>query len=270
MIRATIPASSMPNSLNIVLLQAEPITNKPTRSNSTRLPSTTKTWESSTPLTNWFITPLNESNRIITSINTVTSCRGDTIISALTDIVGGGSFYIPQGSLNFSSSANTGTVNWSPCPYAAVYEVVIRFHFVEVSPALDSVERCLTWPLGAHSESELTLENGIYGVPFKASLFFYHLASMLGDDTLNNNIQRLIYEPSLDVSIAAGGDELYNFITVNGPTNSIVQTIPEYTNVKGGYGVLSSRTMLTKRMRLSGNTIPELVSREYWHFKQVK
>jgi hypothetical protein len=196
--------------------------------------------------------------------------RGDTIISALTDIVGGGSFYIPQGSLNFSSSANTGTVNWSPCPYAAVYEVVIRFHFVEVSPALDSVERCLTWPLGAHSESELTLENGIYGVPFKASLFFYHLASMLGDDTLNNNIQRLIYEPSLDVSIAAGGDELYNFITVNGPTNSIVQTIPEYTNVKGGYGVLSSRTMLTKRMRLSGNTIPELVSREYWHFKQVK
>ena len=83
-------------------------------------------------------------------------------------------------------------------------------------------------------------------------------------------MERLIYEPSLEVCLAAGGDELYNFITVNGPSNSIVQTLPEYTNVKGGYGVLSSRLMLRKRMRLAGNTIPELTNHDYWNFKQIK
>lgn len=196
---------------------------------------------------------------------------GDSIISAVTDVVGGSGFYMPQSSLNFSSSANNGTVLWSKCPNSAIYEVVFKFHFIEVNAANDSVERVMTWPLGSHPEYSLSFENGTYNIPYKASLFFYNLASFLGDDTLNPNItERLIYDPSLEVSIAAGGDELYNFITVNGPSSSIVQTLPEYTNVKGGYGVLSSRYMLKKRMKLAGNTIPELKARENWHFKQVK
>lgn len=196
--------------------------------------------------------------------------RGDSSISAMTDIVGGTSFLMPQSAMNFSSTANNGSVTFTSCPYASIYEVVFKFHFIEVGPTNDSVERVMVWPLGSHPEVSLHEENGLYSVSFKASLFFYNLASFLGNDTLNNNIERLIYEPSLEVAIAAGGDELYNFITVNGPSNSIVQTLPEYTNVKGGYGVLSSRIMLTKNMRLSGNTIPELKARENWHFKQIK
>lgn len=195
---------------------------------------------------------------------------GDSTISATTDIVGGSSFFLPQAALNFSSTANIGTVEWSKCPNASVYEVVFKFHFIEVNATNDSVERVMTWALGSHAEYELTNENGTYSVPFKASLFFYNLATMLGADTLNNNVERLIYEPSLEVNVAAGGDELYNFITVNGPSSSIVQNLPEYTNVSGGYGVLSSRYNLSKRMRLSGNTIPELISHDNWHFRQVK
>ena len=193
--------------------------------------------------------------------------NGDTIVSATTNVVGGGSFTIPQGAFNFT--ATSGSVQWTPCPYAAIYEVFFKFYFTEVGPNNDSVVRCMTWPLGAHPEYQLTLENGIYSIPFKPTVFFYNLSVMLGNDTLNNNIERLIFEPSLEVSIAAGGDELYNFISVNAPSNSIVQNLPEYTNVSGGYGVLSSRTMYTKRMRLSGNTIPELKNRENWHFRQA-
>ena len=193
--------------------------------------------------------------------------KDDTIISAMTGIVGGGSFSIPQAAFNFTSSS--GSVQWTPCPNAAIYEVFFKFYFTEVGPNHDSVQRCMTWPLGAHPEFQLTLENGIYSIPFKPTVFFYNLSVMLGDDTLNNNIERLIFEPSLEVSIAAGGDELYNFISVNAPSNSIVQNLPEYTNVSGGYGVLSSRTMYKKRMRLSGNTIPELMKRVHWHFRQA-
>lgn len=196
--------------------------------------------------------------------------RGDSIISAVTDMVGGGSFTVIQGAFNFSSTASSGgVVSWLPCPNAAVYEVVFKFHFIEAKGS-DSVERVMTWPLGWHPTYQLTYNNGVYSVPFTPAMFYINIADMLGDDTLDPDVERLIYEPSLEVSIAAGGDDLYNFITVNGPSNSIVQTIPEYTNVKGGYGVFSSRTLLTKWVRLSGSTIPELKDREYWHFRQVK
>ena len=195
--------------------------------------------------------------------------RGDTIITSTTDIVGGGSFNLLQAALNFSSTAGNGTLSWMECPNAAIYEAVIKFHFIEVSEDHDSTLRVMTWALGSHPEHELTNDNGVYSIPFKASLFFYNIASFLGADTLKN-VQRLIYEPSLDVSISAGGDELYNFITVNGPSNSIVQSLPEYTNVSGGYGVLSSRTKVSKAMKLASQTIPELEAHENWHFKQIK
>ncbi|MBR3699854.1 MAG: DUF4249 family protein [Bacteroidales bacterium] len=194
--------------------------------------------------------------------------KGDTIVSAVTNIVGGGSFFIPQATMNLS--AYTGSISWSPSPYAAIYEVVLKFSFIEVGPNNDSVVRCMTWPLGAHPEHQLTIENNIYTLPFKPNLFFYNMAAFLGNDTLNNNVERLVTDYPLEVSIAAGGDELYNFISVNAPSNSIVQNLPEYTNVSGGYGVLSSRVMLNKRMRISGNTLPDLMKHDHWHFRQAK
>ena len=194
--------------------------------------------------------------------------RGDSLISAVTDVVGGNSFYCPESNFNFCTS--NGSVSWSTCPNAAIYEVIFKFHFTEVHSSNDSIERVMTWPLGSHPAYELTQENGMFKLPFKADMFFYNLAHMLGSDTLNNNVERLIKNSSLEISIAAGGDELYNFITVNGPSNSIVQTLPEYTNVSGGYGVLSSRTMLTKRTQINGRTITKLIEHENWHFRQAK
>lgn len=194
--------------------------------------------------------------------------KGDTIISATTDVVGGSSFSLTQGGYNFTIESDK--VEWKPCPYAAIYEVVFKFYFTEVGPSHDSVVRCMTWPLGAYPETQLTqnTQTGYYTLPFKPSMFFYKMSIFLGADTLKN-VERLIFEPSMEVSISAGGYELYNFITVNGPSNSIVQTLPEYTNVSDGYGVLSSRTMVKKRMKLMGNTIPELMQRERWHFRQA-
>lgn len=195
--------------------------------------------------------------------------RGDTIISSITDMVGGGLFTIPQSVINLSAYASNGTLSWYACPNASIYEVVVKFYFTEVR-GQDSVQRCLNWPMGSHPESQLVYEDGEYSIQYKPSMFFYNLAVMLGTDTLNNNVERLLFEPSIEVSVAAGGTELYNFITVNGPSNSIVQTIPEYTNIKGGYGVFSSRTMCKKRMRFTSSSLINLTSHQNWHFRQAQ
>lgn len=192
--------------------------------------------------------------------------RGDTILSGTTDIVGGDAFYIETKPLSFAT--DIGTVKWYKCPNAAIYEVVVNFYFTELNlNTNDSVERCMTWSLGTYPLSTLTEENGKYSVSYKSDLFYSNLASFLGDDTLNINVDRIVKDPCLGVSIAAGGEELYNFISVNGPSSSIVQTIPEYTNISGGgYGVFSSRVSKEQRVRMTSLT--DLIARENWRFRQ--
>ncbi|MCR5013262.1 MAG: hypothetical protein K6A28_00640 [Bacteroidales bacterium] len=196
--------------------------------------------------------------------------RGDTILRASTDIVGGYGFSIPQAVLNFSSNTPSSMIKWSACPNAAIYDVAIDFRYFELWDGRDTVARSLTIELGAFPEAALNYEQGTYSISYNNSILFQELALDLGADTLKTNVERLVFEPSLTIRLSAGGEELYNFISVNGPSSSIVQNIPEYTNVAGGYGVFSSRTSISKRVKLSSSTFNELIGRENWRFRQSR
>lgn len=194
--------------------------------------------------------------------------RGDTVITSSTDIVGGNQFTIVPNILNFAAPLDLGKLKWLGCPNSAIYEIVLRFYYTEVGPTQDSVQHCVYWSLGTHAESTLQVENGVYYVHYKAPTFFGNIANEIGDDSLTLNVQRIFYEPSIEVEITAGGTELYNYITVNGSNSSIVQTIPEYTNINGGYGVFSSRSKITKRVRMTSQTVMDLYSHPTWNFRQ--
>ena len=154
--------------------------------------------------------------------------RGDTILTATTDIVGGDLFMPDSKPLSFSST--TGTVKWFPCPNAAVYEVVIKLYFTEVGPGVDSVQRCMNWSLGTRPVSQLTDDHGKFVMNYTSSVFYATMASFLGSDTIGGatekNVERIISDYCIGVSISAGGEELYNFISVNAPSSSLVQSIP--------------------------------------------
>ncbi|MBR3711168.1 MAG: hypothetical protein IKM99_09445 [Bacteroidales bacterium] len=193
--------------------------------------------------------------------------RGDTLLTAFTEMVGGYGFNLLVSQLDFTSEY--GKIKWQTCPNASVYELVVKFYFTEVGPLNDSVQRCMTWSLGTFPASTLIEESGALSIQYKASQFYPNLASFLGNDT-TKKVERLVFEPSLVLSVAAGGEELYNFIAVNGPSSSIAQNIPEYTNVNGGYGVFSSRTLLEKRVKLSNRSFTELLDHENWRFRQAR
>lgn len=197
--------------------------------------------------------------------------KNDTVLTATTNIVGGSRFSIQTGVLNFDSYMNMGQIRFAKCPNGALYEVVLRFDFVDITKTDDTIPRNMTWSLGTYPLSFFHEheDNNMYFVSYKATEFFNNLAKTLGPDTLDYNIvKRVFFEPSLTVSIAVCGSELYNFININGPSTSLSQTIPDYTNVDGGYGVFSSRTMISKKVKLGGRTIPELIARENWRFSQ--
>ena len=195
--------------------------------------------------------------------------RGDTIITSFTNMVGGNTFAITPSQLDVTAAAQNSFIKVHPCPNAAIYELKLKFYFTELTPSLDSTQRCMTMTLGMFPLADLETTNGSLNVPYQPSSFIPSLASFLGNDTLKN-VERLISEPSLVLSVAAGGEELYNFIAVNGPSNSIVQNIPEYTNVNGGYGVFSSRTLLQKKLRLSAQSLTDITGRENWRFRQIQ
>lgn len=192
--------------------------------------------------------------------------NGDSLLTSSTNMVGGEGFTITTASMDFSGDLTK--VKWRPCPNASVYEVTVKFRFIEVGPNNDSVVRIMTWPWGKPMPvSSLEMENNQYIVNHSSSDFYVALATFLGNDTLKTDVDRLITTYPLCISIAAGGEELYNFIAVNGPSSSIVQNLPEYTNIKGGYGVFSSRTGQEKWIRM-GTSLLDLIAKENWRFRQ--
>lgn len=196
--------------------------------------------------------------------------RGDTILTASTGVVGGSRFAIPQAVMNFSMINPTGTVGWTPCTNAAIYDVTIEFKYYEVKNLIDTLPCSMKMTImDPRPETDISYEQGVYSTSYHSQDFYNSLAQKIGADSLQN-VERLIFEPSVTIKISAGGDELYNFISVNGPSNSIVQTIPEYTNVNGGYGVFSSRTAISKKVKLSAQTYTELSRHESWNFRQAR
>lgn len=186
-----------------------------------------------------------------------------TLVSATTNIVGGESFKIVRpGSYNFSSNATKANVTWFPADNAALYEVQIGFDWEE-----NGERRVMSIPLGTHLVSNISVDHGQLKLPFSPALFFNSLETFLGDDTLKT-VERRYHRDCITISISAGGSELATYIEANSPSSSIAQSTMDWTNVKNGYGVFSSRVNIQEKTALSSPTITELIQRG-WGFVKI-
>lgn len=196
--------------------------------------------------------------------------KGDQTINSETGIVGGGDFRIITTSVTFRADAGdkTGKVMFKPADNAVVYEVKMAFNYKEKRPGQDTVYKQVGWSLGTRDVSELETENTAFTVNYSQGLLFRALEEAIGDDT--HQVER--YIGSFEIQIAAGGEELYNYIQINTPSGGFSQNIPDYTNINGGYGVFSSRINLTsvldQRLGLSRVTRSDLVSMN-WGFREM-
>lgn len=197
--------------------------------------------------------------------------RGDTLITSSTDVVGGKNIYITPTTFNFSSTTDLASVKWNQCPNTARFELVIYFHYVEVGPTNDSVEQVVKVWSRNEVESAIPKKNGMYYFQYPTSELFASIAKNIEKSPYQGNAERLFFEPSIELVLSAGGEELNNYILVNGDVTSIVQTIPDYSNINGGFGVFSSRTQYVHRGNLSSQTVVELFrDHPEWNFRQAQ
>ncbi|MDD4087104.1 MAG: DUF4249 family protein [Bacteroidales bacterium] len=182
-------------------------------------------------------------------------------IEAETDLIASFGVVRPVNMINFASTLAT-QIEWNSAHGGKRYEVQLVFYYKELLPGNpDTLYKQLDWNLGTRHAQNLDGGEAM-SVSYMGSDFYNRLGQQL-DDVLN--VKRWAGEVVLTIS--AGGDELSTFIDVNAPSNSIVQEIPQYTNITNGYGIFSARSKAEKTYKLSVLSETKLVEDYDWGFR---
>lgn len=199
--------------------------------------------------------------------------KGNDTITAQTGIVGGGDFKIATYSLHFEAnhSDKFGKIKFTAAENAVFYDLMFVFNYHESINGGPTVDKQVSYSCGAKSIEELSTENSTYFFTYSNNILFNLLENAIGADTVTDfnhpNVVRTFDKYPIQIKLSAGGDELYNYIQVNSQSG-FSQTVPDYTNVMGGYGVFSSRINLTKDIQISSGTQRDLYNKESWGFVQ--
>lgn len=196
-------------------------------------------------------------------------------LTTKTDIVGNGGFDFQSLAVNFSKEY-IGMVPrrflYYPAVNATFYDVSMSFTFLEQrTPDDDSVPRTMTWDVGTFFESNLSsnMDGEAFIFTYRPEDFYASLDKFIGGDTNVVGLKRYIEDYPVEVTIAAGGEKLRQYIYENDPSYGFVGGNNEFTLIDDGYGVFSSRMTIKRYVRLGGETVPDLVKERKWGFKFI-
>lgn len=195
-------------------------------------------------------------------------------LTSTTDLVGGPDFDVQSLAVNFSEEY-IGTIRpflFHPARNAAYYEFELAFTFKEQrTPDGDSVPRTFRWRVGSFDEEYLSthLVDGSYAFRYRPDTFYEQLAAFIGGDTTTDGLKRYISDYPIEATITACGEELWRYQYINNAAAGFEMGYDEYGLIEGAVGVFSSRMTAKHKLRLAGETIPELVARPHWGFKFI-
>ena len=143
---------------------------------------------------------------------------------------------------------------------AKLYDIILHVNVEERDPASSTwTLNKLPWRIVSNFVPGTIDIQGTSNVSYlnkEANGFFVFLANNLDK---NKPVLRRIKD--LDIEIISGGKDLYEYINIGSINSGITGTevLPTYTNVKDGFGVLSSRNRLYyKGAILSGQSLDSL------------
>lgn len=129
------------------------------------------------------------------------------------------------------------TVKFKSAKNAMVYSLTVRFYYNEINTVTSEVvSKSIDWPF-----TNVKSSNANGGEDILISLAPDGLFQLLGANLSapGANIER--HTSRLEFIFYAGGEDLSTYLDVNGPSNTLQQEKPEYTNINGGLGIFSCR-----------------------------
>ena len=199
--------------------------------------------------------------------------KDNDTISAETSIVGGEEFKIATYSLHFTSepSEKSSKIKFTSADNAVFYDLEFFFNYHESVNGGPMVDKQVSYSCGSKSIEELNTENGLFFFTYSENILFNLLEDAIGADTVYDvnhpNVVRSFDKYPILIKLSAGANELYNYIQVNSQSG-FSQTVPDYTNVSGGYGIFSSRINITKDIQNSAGTQKDLYRKQKKKKKQ--
>jgi len=144
---------------------------------------------------------------------------------------------------------------WGNTTNAKRYEPLLRFHYYEViNGNNDTIPKYIDWALPTMFADDISGQ-GTQEMEITNNAFYAFV---------QNNVKPAQIEGhrlcgTIDYIVTAGGEEYDTYLRVNGPSYSLVQDRPEYTNVENGFGLMSSRYKVMKNRRLDYRAEDEIL-----------
>lgn len=133
------------------------------------------------------------------------------------------------------------TVSWETARFAYMYDLVIRMYYTDYltnnsGQIIDSVQRVLDWPAvkGQRTENALGGDRKSFSIS-QLNLFSYLAARI----PVTNNVKRRAYK--VDFILYGASEDLTSYILINAPSFGVVQKSTQFTNIRNGLGIFSSR-----------------------------
>ena len=195
----------------------------------------------------------------------------DRVLNTGTDMVGNAGFGVQSLGVNFSKEyfGINRPFLFRPAVNACIYQVTMSFTFKEQrTPDGDTIPRTFSWNIGTYTDEYLAshMDNDCYVFTYQPETFHAKLKEFVGDDSLVEGVRRYLTDYPVEVVITAGGEKLRQYIYNNDASNGFSPGDPEFSLVDGGYGVFSSRMTAKGKIRLAGETLPELLAMPRWGF----
>ncbi|MFC1733366.1 hypothetical protein ACFL6I_23955 [candidate division KSB1 bacterium] len=179
----------------------------------------------------------------------ITNKISGNVVSAETELVENFSFEKPRpGSTSIEfSKPSTQYIGWKSANNGRLYEVRILFNYYEkdINTGVIDSNKYITWYLGSKRSTSLKGGDSMKKY-YLTDNFFKNIKAKLPKDV---NKERVAGEVTIVISVAS--DEYAIYLDLNGPSNSIVQERPEYTNINNGIGLFASRYEKIKKISLT-------------------
>ena len=111
------------------------------------------------------------------------------------------------------------------------------------------------------------MEADAYKVYYGHDDLYDELEEVLGDDTLVPGLRRYITDYPITVTVQAGGEHLAQYRYYHSVSDDSFNGEGDITLMDGVLGVFSTKMTITKRLRLGGSTVPELMYQTKWGFR---
>ncbi len=145
-------------------------------------------------------------------------------------------------------------VKWETSEGARLFQLKVRFHYYELTDS-DTTEKTIDM-----SFAQKTSINSLGGQELSNEISLNDFINFLKRNIpVDPNVTRVVKKEAMDFFVYSGSEDLYKYMQISSPSNSMVQDRPFFTNINNGVGLFSARTVTVREgKKLDRRTIDEI------------